>query len=46
MNPKVSIVTWQFDEIMINFGLVVECDEGVGIWSGYASTRTLGTHEQ
>ncbi len=46
MNPKVSIVTWQFDEIMINFGFVLECDEGVGIWSGYASTRTLGTHEQ
>lgn len=45
-NPKVFVVTWQFDEIMINYGLLLECDDGIGLWSGYASTRILNPQEQ
>ena len=45
-NPKVYVVTWQFDEIMINFGMLLECDDGIGLWSGYASTRILNPQEQ
>jgi len=46
LNPKVSVVTWLFDTIMFNYGFIIECDAGVAIWSGYASTRILSTKEQ
>lgn len=45
-NPKVSIVSWMFDKIMCYYGLVIDCDEGIGIWSGYSSNRILNSEEQ
>lgn len=44
-NPKVTIVTWLYDGIMFNYGMVIECDSGVGIWSGYGSSRVLNEKE-
>jgi len=45
-NPRISVVTWQFDTIMIHYGIIVESDEGIGLWSGYSSTRILNAEEQ
>jgi ribonuclease HI len=46
-NPKVYIVTWKFSRILYNYGFVLDCDDGVGIWAGvYRNKRILSTEEQ
>lgn len=45
-NVKVSVITWHFDGLMFKYGFVMDCDDGIGLWSGYASTRILNPEEQ
>lgn len=46
MNPKVSIITWIHTGYKINYGTLVEYDDGIALWTAYGSTRVLTKEEQ
>lgn len=45
-NPKVSIATWMYDGLMFSYAVIVESDEGYGLWTSSGSQRLLSTKEQ
>lgn len=41
-NPRVWLVTWPFSNLSFNYGMVIETDEGIGLWlANYRCTRFL-----
>lgn len=47
LNPKVYVVTWKYSRIVFNYGLIIETDDGIGIWAGiYRNKRILSAEEQ
>lgn len=46
-NPKIYAITWKYSKIVFNYGLIIDCDEAIGIWAGvYRNKRILSTEEQ
>lgn len=44
LNPKVSVVTWRIGVGFHNYGVIIECDNAIGIWAGMCSNlRLTGT---
>ena len=42
LNPKVWLITWPFSKMAFCYGMVIETDEGVGLWlANYRCTRFL-----
>lgn len=39
LNPKIYIITWREFEDCLRYAVVIECDDGVGIWSNFFSDR-------
>lgn len=42
VNPRVWLVTWPFSKMAFNYAMVIETDEGIGLWmANYRCTRFL-----
>ena len=38
-NPKVKLITWRYSEETLNYAIVIDCDDSVGIWSNFYSDQ-------
>lgn len=39
LNPKVHLVTWRESPQSLRYATIIECDDGIGIWSNYFADK-------
>lgn len=41
LNPKIKLITWRLSEESINYAIIIDCDDAVGIWSNFYADQVI-----
>lgn len=41
LNPKIKLITWRYSEDSVNYAIIIESDDAVGIWSNFYADQII-----
>lgn len=41
LNPKIKLITWRYSENSVNYAVIIDCDDAVGIWSNFYADQVI-----